>query len=197
MAARAAMDLEDLLDELGAAADAAGDEITAREIYDAVEGRTFGPLLLTAGLLGLTPVSAVPTAPTTLATVVALTAGQLLAGRKTLWLPQRLLGLSVGTDKLRTALKLARRPARFVDRLLRPHLQFLISGVGARVVALACMVVAFLTPPLEFLPFATFLPASAITAFGLGLVARDGLLALLALGGTAAVVTSAGFALLG
>jgi hypothetical protein len=185
-----AQDLEDLLDELSETAKTSGKKITAGEIYEAVDARTFGPLLLTAGLLGLTPISTVPTAPTTLAVVVALTAGQMVLGRKTLWLPRWILRLSVDADKLQVAVEVARKPARAVDRLLRPRLQVLTSGVAARVAALACLIVAFITPPLELVPFATFLPASVISVFGLGLVARDGLLVLVAICGTAAALGS-------
>ncbi|MGA0604541.1 exopolysaccharide biosynthesis protein [Phenylobacterium sp. VNQ135] len=178
--ADAPKDLEGLLDDLNEVARRAGPKVSVEEIYCAVGERSFGPLLLLAGLLGMTPVSAIPGAPTALAIMTLLIAGQLLFGRKTLWLPRRLLRLSVPAGKLQSTVKVARRPARVVDRIVRPRLAFLTGGLADRIVAAACMVVALAVPPLELLPFVAFVPATAIAAFGLGLVARDGLLILVA-----------------
>lgn len=178
MAEETPQDLEDLLDELSGVAKRCGDKVSVREVYCAIGERSFGPLLLAAGLLGMTPVSAVPGAPTVLALVTILIAGQLLFGRSTLWLPRRLLALSVGADKLDKTVKIARKPARFVDRVVRPRLTFLAD----RVVAGVCVLVACAVPPLELLPFVAFVPATAIAAFGLGIVVRDGLLILVAFG---------------
>lgn len=182
MAEETPQDLEDLLDELSGVAKRCGDKVSVREVYCAIGERSFGPLLLAAGLLGMTPVSAVPGAPTVLALVTILIAGQLLFGRSTLWLPRRLLELSVGADKLDKTVKIARKPARFVDRVVRPRLTFLTGRLADRVVAGVCVLVACAVPPLELLPFVAFVPATAIAAFGLGIVVRDGLLILVAFG---------------
>lgn len=178
--AGAPKDLEGLLNELNEVARTDGPKVSVEELYRAVGERSFGPLLLLAGLLGMTPVSAIPGAPTVLAIVTLLIAAQLLFGRRTLWLPRRLLRLSIPAGKLQATVKVARRPARFVDRVVRPRLAFLTGGIADRIVAAVCVVVALAVPPLELLPFVAFVPATAIAAFGLGLVARDGLLILVA-----------------
>ncbi len=180
MAADKAQDLENLLDELDEVASSKGPKVSVEEVYRAIGERSFGPLLLIAGLLGMTPVSAVPGAPTALAIVTILVAGQLLIGRKTFWLPKRLLKLSVAAGRLTKTVKVARRPAAFVDRLVRPRLAILTGGVADRIVALVCVLVAAAIPPLELLPLVAFIPATAIAAFGLGLIARDGALILIA-----------------
>lgn len=183
--AGAPKDLEGLLNELNEVARKDGPKVSVEELYRAVGERSFGPLLLLAGLLGMTPLSAIPGAPTVLAIVTLLIAAQLLFGRRTLWLPRRLLRLSVPAGKLQATVKVARRPARFVDRVVRPRLAFLTGGIADRIVAAVCVVVALAVPPLELLPFVAFVPATAIAAFGLGLVARDGLLILVAFAASA------------
>jgi hypothetical protein len=191
MAGKQPKDLEGLLNELNEVAVKQGPKVTAEEIYRAIGERSFGPLLLLAGLLGMTPVSAIPGAPSTLAVLTILIAGQLLLGRKTLWLPKRLLKLRIDADKLQASVKVARKPAHVVDRLVKPRFLILTGPVADRVVALACVVVAACIPPLELLPFVAFIPAAAIAAFGLGLIARDGLvilIALLAAAGTLALI---------
>ena len=186
-------DLDDLLGELERCADQAGDRVSVQEVVDAIGRRSFGPLLLVAGLLGMTPVAAVPGAPTIIAVLILLMSVQLLFGRKSVWLPRILLKLSVKADKLRRAVKVVRKPARFVDRLVKPRLQVLTGPTADRMVALACTVLALMTPPLELLPLVAFFPSAAVATFGLGLIARDGLLVLLGLTISAGVLGVAGY----
>jgi hypothetical protein len=167
-------DLTGLLDELDEAAETAGEKVSLKELRDAIGARSFGPLLTVAGLLALTPVGVIPGAPTALAVMVALIATQLLIGAHSFWLPKSLLKLSVRADRLAKAVEKSRKPARMVDRVLRPRLDWLTGPVGVRVVAAVCILVAISIPPLELVPFAVFAPAAAIAAFGLGLLARDG-----------------------
>ena len=181
MATRAAQDLEGVLSELKTAAHSNGAKVSVGEIVDAFGRRSFGPLLLLCGLLGMTPVAAVPTAPSALAVITALIAGQLLFGRERIWLPRFLEKLSVKAQRVDQAVRVARKPARVADRIVRPRLPLLTGPLADRLVALACVVVAAMVPPLELLPFVAFVPALAIAIFGIGLVARDGLVVLIAL----------------
>lgn len=173
--------LEDLLDKLQAAARKNGADLSAGELIDTIGRRSFGPLLLIGGILGMTPVSAIPTIPTVLALMTLLISGQLLFGRDSVWLPKWLSNLSVKADKVEKAARSIRKPARWVDKVIRPRLRFLTGPAGDRSAAAACVVIALAVPPLELLPFVAFVPFLAITVFGLGLIARDGLLVLIAL----------------
>ncbi|MCR5875961.1 exopolysaccharide biosynthesis protein [Phenylobacterium sp. J426] len=174
-------DLTGLLDELQRAADDNGAKLSVGEILEAIGKRSFGPLLLLGGLLGMTPVAAVPSAPTIIAVLTLLVSVQLLLGRETIWIPRVLEKLSVKADRVRTAVKISRKPARVVDRLVRPRLLTLTRPITDRIVAGVCALIALCVPPLEFLPFVAFVPSLAIAAIGLGLLARDGLLVLIAL----------------
>jgi hypothetical protein len=189
-------DLEGLLDELDRCAGDNGPRVSVEQIMDAVGRRSFGPLLLLTGLLGMTPVSAIPGAPSTVAVVILLVAGQLLFGRDSFWLPRFLLKLKVPADKLGKTVKVARKPARVVDKLVKPRMTFLAGGVADRLVALVCVILALMTPPLELLPFVAFFPSAAIAFFGLGLVARDGLLVMIGLLIATGALGFAGFHLL-
>lgn len=188
--------LEDLLDELEDCAEKAGAKVSVEEIVDAIGRRSFGPLLLVAGILGMTPVAAVPGAPTTIAVVTLLVSLQLLFGRDSIWLPRFLLKLAVKSERLKKTVKVAAKPARFVDKLIKPRLQTLTKPMADRFVALCCAVLAVLTPPLELLPFVAFFPAAAVAIFGLGLIARDGLLVLIGFAIAAGGLGFAGYQLL-
>jgi len=163
-------------------------KVTVRDVGEAIGERSFGPLLLVPGLLALTPIGVIPGAPTLLALVVVLIAGQLVIGRHEFWLPKFLANRGVSGTKLTRSLKKARPAARVVDRVIRPRLTFLTGAAAQRIAAVACLIVAFLIPPLELVPFGVAAPATAIVAFGLGLMARDGLLTLIALVASAASV---------
>jgi hypothetical protein len=66
------------------------------------------------------------------------------------------------------------------EKLLKPRLLFLTSTWAERGIGLCCLIAAALV----FLPipFGNLLPALALCAFGLALIERDGVLALLGLG---------------
>jgi len=173
--------LEELLDRLDEAAEDRL-RVTLGMILATVGDRSFGPLLLLAGLVTLAPVVGdIPGMPTTMGLLVLLTAVQLLAGREHLWLPGWLLDRSVARAKLDKATDWLRRPARFIDRLMRPRLTVLVRGPGKYLIVLVCVVVAAAMPPMELVPFSANGAGAALTAFGLALIARDGLVALLAL----------------
>ncbi|MBU2136360.1 MAG: exopolysaccharide biosynthesis protein [Alphaproteobacteria bacterium] len=156
-------------------------KVSLGEIRDAIGGRAYGPLLFMAGLITVTPVSAVPGVPSLLAFTVVLIAGQMLVGCKQVWLPRWLLGLKVRGASLEKGARSARRPAQALDQMLRPRITAMTGSVGRRGVALACITVGLLTPPLELIPFSTAISGGTIAIFGLGLTARDGWVVLLAL----------------
>lgn len=155
--------------------------VSVNDVLNAVGRRSFGPLLLVAGLITLAPiVGDIPGIPTLMAVLVILTSSQLLAGRRTFWLPRWLLNRSVSRKRFAKAIQAMKKPAKWGDGLLGVRLSWMSGYVGIRVTALACLLVAFAMPPMEFIPFTANGAGLALTLFGLGLVAKDGLM--LALG---------------
>lgn len=182
-------DLNQLLDRIDDSA-TDNEHVTVEEILDAVGRRSFGPLLLVAGLVTLAPlIGDIPGVPTIMGVTVFLIAVQLLVGRQQFWLPRWLLDRSISADKLTRAVQRMRKPARFVDRFVRARLTPLTTGPMIRVIAVVCMLIAMAMPPMELVPFSANGAGAALTAFGLALIARDGVLALLAFGFTALTAT--------
>ncbi|WP_404365985.1 exopolysaccharide biosynthesis protein [Marinobacter sp.] len=160
--------------------------VSVRGILDAVGPRSFGPVVLVAGLIiGAPLIGDIPGVPTLLAMLVLLTVGQLLFGRTHIWLPDWLADRTISRQKLVRGLQWMRKPAAFVDRFTGPRLTGLVRRPGLYVMAGCCMVVAAIMPALELIPFSANLAAIALVAFGLAMIARDGLLALIALSATA------------
>ncbi len=176
-----ARNLNQILDQMEDMADGEH-KVSLEEVLDCIGERSFGPLLLLPGLAALTPLGVVPGLPTAVAVVVVLVAAQLLIGRKSFWLPEFLLKRTVKGDRFRKSMGTARKATGWVDRILRPErLKPLTGKTASRIIAAVCCVTALAMPPLELVPFGVAAPASAVTAFGLGLTARDGLLVLIGL----------------
>lgn len=175
--------LVEVVQEITGAGDGEG-PITVEEIVDAVGSRSFGALLLVPGLIVLSPISGIPGVPTLGAIAIFLVSVQMLLGRDSFWLPGFLLRRSVSRDRMEKGKRFLLPLARFVDRITGPRLPFLVAGPMAYGIALICILIALAMPPLEAILFANVLTSAAVSAFGLALVANDGLLALLALGFT-------------
>lgn len=154
--------------------------VSVDDVVHAVGRRSFGPLLLVAGLITLTPIIGdIPGMPTLMAALVLLVSVQLLAGSEAFWLPRWLLKRSLSRQKFDKGIQLMKKPARWIDGLLRVRLPWLTGYIGIRVTALMCLLIALAMPPMEFIPFSANGAGLALTLLGLGLVARDGIVLLL------------------
>jgi hypothetical protein len=173
--------LEQLLDLIDQTA-AEKKNISLESIMKAIGNRSFGPLLLLAGLIVIVPILGdIPGVPTAIALLIILIAGQLIVGRDHFWLPAWLLSRSVQHDQLCRILRWLRPAARFLDRWTRPRWVFITQGGGTYIVALTCMTIALAMPPMELIPFSANGAGIALIAFGLALITDDGLAAVLAL----------------
>ena len=172
--------LEQLLDRISKAAREKG-PVSVNDILNVLGRRSFGPVLLAAGLVTLAPlIGDIPGVPTIIGAVVFLMAIQLLLGRKHFWLPYWLLRRSVERDKLCKGLEWMRSSARFIDRFLRPRLTVFADDAAVYAIAVICLVIAATMPVMELVPFSANAAGIVLTIFGLSLIARDGLLALIA-----------------
>jgi len=164
-----------------------GDQPSLGAILEAIGPRSFGPLLLLAGLVTFAPlIGDAPGVPTIMGLFVLLVGVQMLFRRKHFWLPHWLLSRSVAQDKLCKAIQWLRSPARFLDRHLRPRLTIFTNEIAVYLIAIICILLALAMPMMEVIPFSANGAGAALTAYGLALTMRDGLLALLAFGFTAA-----------
>lgn len=157
------------------------DEVYLATIMDALGTRSFGPVLLLIGVILVSPLSGLPGMPTTMGIGLVLISLQLVMGREAFWLPRWLLDRHVASDRLQGALEWLDRPARFIDWWLRPRLSLLASNGGAIVIAAVCLLLGLSMPVMELVPFSATAAGLAVVAFGLALVAIDGLFVILGL----------------
>lgn len=188
-AAREPENLEQLLERIEQADDDAGGRVSVGALLDAVGHRSFGAILLAAGLFTVLPGPAdIPGVPTLVGVLVLLVSGQILLRQDHVWLPDWVLRRSISKRTLEKGREKLERPARFVDRLVRPRLVWVVRGPGAHVLAFGCVVVALGFPFTEVVPFSANLGGGALALYALALIARDGVVGLVAHAVTLAAV---------
>jgi hypothetical protein len=150
--------------------------VSVADIRGHLGRRAFGPVLAVAALPSLTPVSTVPLLPSVLSVIIFLTAAQMVAGMREIWLPKRILRLSLGRARLVGIVRFVLPAARFLDRLIRPRLVALTREPAIYGVGIVCCLLALIKLPLEVVPFTSGIPAFPVLLFGLAMTARDGAL---------------------
>ncbi len=158
------------------------ERVSVGMVIEALGPRTFGPILLVAGLVTLAPFpSGVPGVPTITGILVLLVTVQLLLGRKHLWLPELVAQRSLDRDKLIRAFSKIRPVIRFADKLSKPRLQVLDNTAMIHVIATICLLVAIVMPLMEIIPFSANIAGVTFTLFGMALTGHDGLLTVIGL----------------
>lgn len=171
-----------------------GDRVSLGDVFATIGRRSFGPVVLLAGLVTLAPiVGDIPGVPTIMGAIVLLTVVQLALKARHFWLPDWLMSRSVSSAKLYKAVSAMSKPSHFIDRLLKPRLSVFVRGLSRYAVALACGVTALITPAMEFIPFSANGAGLIWTLFGLALITQDGLVAMLGYcltGGVLAIIVA-------
>ena len=172
-------DLSDVLDQLEDAGD--GETVSVGDIVKEIGGDAFGPLLLVPALFLVTPVSGVPGMPSVGSLIISLIAIQIILGRDTLWLPGFLRRCEMKKQRLDKALSWLRKPAGWIDRISSERLTVLTQRPWIMLPASLCALMVLLAPAFETVPFSVSIAAGAVALFALGMVARDGIMVLIAL----------------
>jgi hypothetical protein len=187
--------LVQLIERLCSAADdAEQDHVTIGVLMEAIGRRSFGALLLVPGLLMIV---GIPVFASVCGFVAALISVQILFGRRSFWLPGWALRRGIPRRHFQHGLRFLRRPARFVDRLLRPRLTTLVHGRALPAIATMCAMMGLLTPAVEVIPMADSVVGAGLSAFALALIAEDGVVALVAFVLYLAALMLAAFGMMG
>lgn len=158
--------------------DTKGEKVTLGELFDTLDQRSYGPLLLLPALIAVAPTGAIPGMSIVTGSIIALFAVQLLIGRSHPWLPERLERFEFSRKTLSRSVDKAMPWVKAVESHLRRRFTLLAEPPANRIVALLCLLLALTMFPLALLPFAVAVPGTAIMFFALGLTTRDGLLIL-------------------
>ncbi|MBC9248455.1 exopolysaccharide biosynthesis protein [Paracoccus sp. 11-3] len=164
------------------------DKTSIRDMVEALGYASLLPTLMVVAMAVVSPLSGIPLFSSICGVLIALTSVELLIRRKHLWLPGFLMRRQVSSRKLANAYRWAEGPARWLDRVSRPRLQFLVRRPLVWIAQIACLLAGAVMPFLELVPFTSSILGLAVFLMGFGMLVRDGLFALLGLLVIAALV---------
>ena len=167
--------LSDVLDRLEAAAH--GGSITVQEVVDELGNRSFAALMLVFSLISTSPASAIPGVTTVVAAIVFILVVQMIAGRKSVWLPGFVTRQEMSTEKLCKGIGWLRKPVRFVERFLKKRMTFLLHRPWLWLPLLLILALTLFMPMMEVIPTSGSIASAVIALFAASLLTRDGLLA--------------------
>lgn len=154
--------------------DEADREVTVGQLVAQLENRGFAPMIALPALVTFLPTGAITTVPSICGVLIFLIAGQMAFRSDHPWLPRFLRELAFSEKRLTRMAETVRPYARRLDLVFRPRLEFLLEPPMVRVVAFLCAISGLSMLPLELIPWACTLPATAILLMAAGLITRDG-----------------------
>ncbi|MBY8974400.1 exopolysaccharide biosynthesis protein [Rhodobacteraceae bacterium NNCM2] len=171
--------LADVLDGLEDAGQEGG--VSINDVLERFQGRSLGVWLTLFGLIAALPViGAIPGVSILTGSLILIAIFQSFFTGGNLKVPGKVGSREIDQQDLSDAIEKARPWAERVDKVLSERLTLLTRGRGASVaIAVASALLAVSMYPLALIPWGVQAPATGIVAFGLALIARDGLFALL------------------
>lgn len=151
-------------------------EVTLGEVIDHFGGRAFGALLFVLAIPNLLPLP--PGSTTILGAPIAILAPQLALGVRAPWLPRFVDNRPLKRAWLKQAYDRVAPTLQRIEKVSGPRLTFLFDPWPQRLIGVACTALAFVL--ILPIPLGNIMPSIVIGLFGLSLVQRDGVLALIA-----------------
>lgn len=150
----------------------AGGPVTIASVRDALADRSFAALLVFFAAINMLPLP--PGSSVVLGIPLLIVAIQMLAGRRTAWLPEMLLKKSISRDRFRHLSDRIAPALVRLEQLVRPrYWPFTRMQADRWIGAIALVLAIAVTVPI---PFGNWPPAFAIALIGVALSERDGLL---------------------
>lgn len=152
---------------------AQGEKVEMRQFFECFQEKGFGILLMIFALPSALPLPA-PGYSIPFGIILALLAGQMLIGRHTPWLPEKMLKVSFSRKFLEKIIPAAVSFLTKTEALVRPRLAF-FTGRGMQVLPLLFVILmsTFMMIPI---PGTNTAPAMVVFMIGMGLAERDGLI---------------------
>lgn len=171
--------LSEVLDRLEQSVE--GNDIAIEDLLRGMGQHSFAAIMLIFALISTSPASAVPGITAMVAVVEFLLVVQVLARRRTPWLPRFITSRRIATDKLCRGIQWLRKPVRWVELLLRPRLTFLTHPPWIYLPLLLVLSLTLFMPVMEVIPTSGSIASAVIALFAGGLLTRDGLVVALSM----------------
>jgi hypothetical protein len=154
-----------------------GEDQSIGNLTQEIGDKGFGILLIILSLPSALPVPA-PGYSTPFGIAIMLIALQMLNGRHSLWLPQRIRKVKIPANLCKGMANAATKFLNASERWIKPRQRWIASRAGhAALASVVAIMAALMILPI---PLTNTFPAMVIFLIGIGLAEEDGLLALLA-----------------
>lgn len=174
-----------------------GEDSNLRDLVASLGHRAFGPVMVLCGLFLMTPLGAIPGLPAAFGLINIAFAVQLLLRRPYPWVPDLLARVRIPHGRVAQVNgKVAPVLAR-IDSVIRPRLAFATEGPMLVLAALVSTLLSAAMIPLGMIPFGVVPAAFILGLMGLALIARDGVLMLVALGVSCGILGWGGWTIFG
>jgi Uncharacterized ABC-type transport system, permease components len=148
--------------------------LSLRELVEAFGTTSFVPALMVPALLVVSPLSGIPVFSSVCGLTIALVAGQMLFGRRHLWLPDLFMRRRIKGAHLHAAMDRIHRVAAWIDRNSRDRLTALTYFPGVLVPRGLSVLCGAAMPFLELVPFSSSILGTATLLFSVSFLSRDG-----------------------
>lgn len=147
--------------------------ISVAELVLFLQERGFGLLLI----LFVAPIS-LPLPAIGIAQIMALPllffSAQMIIGRKSPWLPEKLATKQISLDSLDKISDKIEKYLRKIESIIKPRLSFITSHQAEKFIGLCCLLCS-ISIAMPF-PFSNTIPGMGMLLMAIGLIERDGLL---------------------
>lgn len=171
--------LSEVLDRLEKSVE--GNDVAIEDLLGGMGQHSFASIMLMFALISTSPASAIPGITAMVAVVEFVLVVQLLARRRTPWLPRFITSRRISTEKLCRGIQWLRKPIHWAERLLRPRWTFLIHPPWIYVPLLLVLSLTLFMPVMEVIPTSGSIASAVIALFAAGLLTRDGLVVALSM----------------
>ncbi len=154
--------------------DDARGEVTLGEVVQSFGRRAFGALLFVFAIPNMLPLP--PGATTILGAPIVILAPQIAFGVRHLWMPKGLSDKPMKRAWFKNAYDRVAPTLTAIEKVSGPRLHWLLAPVSERLIGMICSVLAIVL--ILPIPLGNIAPAATIAVFGLALVQRDGVVAL-------------------
>lgn len=153
-------------------------KITYQNVLQSLGDSAFGLVLLFFSLPSALPLASIPSISVIFSIPILLFSGQMILGRKTLWLPSILAKRAVSRQALTKISQKATPYLIKINHLLKPRWLFMTSRVMEIIngIVIFCLALLLMFP----IPFSNFFFAGLLILFSLGIIEKDGILIALA-----------------
>ncbi len=148
------------------------------ELTDELGVNSLAAVLMAPSLALVSPLSGIPLFSSACGMMIVLVSGQMLLGRRHLWLPDILSRRAISVETARRATGALRSFASWMDRRFKKRLQGLLTPPALRVVQALCLLCGLLIPFLELLPFTSSILGGVVALLAVAMLTGDGLIAL-------------------